>query len=138
MAVDEADIRLVRDSLPGIRERLVPASMSFYENLFSVEPELRALFRVDMASQGMRFMSTLATIADVLGDRDALDAELGELAAAHARIGVRAAHFAPMGVALMVTLAETLGDEFTPQLQEAWHAAYDYFAAEMITRGGLR
>lgn len=137
MAVDEADIRLVHDSLPMIRERLVPASLSFYENLFSVDPELRTLFRVDLASQGMRFMSTLTTIADVLGDSDALDAELTELAASHTRIGVRAAHFAPMGVALMVTLAETLGDEFTPQLQEAWHAAYDYFAAEMVARGGL-
>ena len=67
MAVDQADIRLVRDSLPRIRERLVPASMTFYDNLFAIEPELRALFRVDLASQGMRFMSTLATIADVLG-----------------------------------------------------------------------
>ena len=137
MAIDEADIRLVHDSLPMIRERLVPASTAFYENLFSVAPELRPLFRVDLASQGLRFMSTLATIADVLGDPDELDAELDELAAAHARVGVRAAHFDPMGVALMVTLAETLGPEFTPRLQEAWHAAYDHFAAEMIARGGF-
>jgi nitric oxide dioxygenase len=137
MAVDQADIRLVRDSLPRIRERLVPASMTFYDNLFAIEPELRALFRVDLASQGMRFMSTLATIADVLGDAEALDTELTHLAKAHAMVGVRAAHFAPMGAALMVTLAETLGAEFTPRLQEAWHSAYDYFAGEMITRGGF-
>ena len=42
-----------------------------------------------------------------------------------------------MGSALMVTLGEALGPAFTPDLQGAWRAAYDNFAAEMIARGGL-
>ena len=50
---------------------------------------------------------------------------------------MRAAHFAPMGRALMVTLAETLGEDYSPDLQAAWHAAYDNFAALMIARGGF-
>ena len=137
MAIDAAQIRLVRESLPLVRERLVPASLDFYENLFAVAPELRPLFRTDLASQGMRFMSTLATISDLLDAPEELEEEAGELALAHAGVGVRAAHFAPMGIALMVTLAETLGDAFTPELQAAWHAAYDHFAARMIERGGF-
>jgi nitric oxide dioxygenase len=135
MTVSDDDIRLVRESLPRIRERLVPASTIFYENLFAVAPDLRALFRPDLATQGMRFMSTLATIADVLGDPEELGAELDDLARAHARVGVRAEHFKPMGAALLVTLGETLGSEFTSRLQEAWRHAYDHFAAEMIARG---
>jgi hemoglobin-like flavoprotein len=42
-----------------------------------------------------------------------------------------------MGAALMATLAETLGKEFTPELEAAWNAAYDHFAALMIARGGF-
>jgi hemoglobin-like flavoprotein len=137
MAIDEAQIRLVRESLPLVRERLAPASLDFYENLFAVAPELRGLFRTDLASQGMRFMSTLATIADLLDAPAELEVEAGDLARAHAGLGVRAAHFAPMGIALMVTLAETLGEAFTPELQAAWHAAYDDFAGRMIARGGF-
>lgn len=137
MAVDDAQIRLVRDSLPRIRERLTPASTGFYANLFALAPELRPLFRTDIASQGMRFMSTLATIADLLDAPDELADEVDYLARAHAGIGVRAAHFTPMRSALLVTLAETLGPEFTPELQAAWHAAYDHFAALMIARGGF-
>jgi nitric oxide dioxygenase len=137
MAIDERQIRLVRESLPLIRERLVPAATDFYENLFAVAPELRALFRTDLASQGMRFMSTLATISDLLDAPEELEREAGDLALAHAGVGVRAAHFAPMGIALMVTLAETLGEAFTPELQAAWHAAYDHFASRMIDRGGF-
>ena len=137
MPISEAEIRLVRESLPMVRERLAPASETFYENLFTVEPELRALFRSDLQSQGMRFMSTLATIADLLDAPAELASEIAHLATAHAGVGVRAAHFAPMGIGLMVTLAETLGEDYTPELQAAWHAAYDHFAALMIARGGF-
>jgi nitric oxide dioxygenase len=137
LPVSEAEIRLVRESLPQVRERLVPASETFYANLFTVEPELRALFRPDLQGQGMRFMSTLATIADLLDAPTELGSEIADLATAHAGVGVRAAHFAPMGVALMVTLAETLGERYTPDLRAAWHAAYDHFAALMIARGGF-
>jgi nitric oxide dioxygenase len=111
--------------------------MSFYANLFALAPELRPLFRSDVASQGMRFMSTLATIADLLDAPEELADEIDYLARTHAGTGVRAAHFVPMRSALLVTLAETLGPEFSPELQEAWHVAYDHFAALMIARGGF-
>jgi nitric oxide dioxygenase len=137
MTVSATEIRKIRESLPMIREQIAPASSNFYENLFAIAPELRSLFRSDLNDQGMRFMSTLATIADLLDDPEALGTELEDLARAHAGIGVRAAHFAPMGSALMVTLGETLGPAFTAELQGAWRAAYDNFAKEMIARGGL-
>jgi hemoglobin-like flavoprotein len=137
MAVDAKQIRLVRESLPRVRELLVPASTSFYDTLFVLAPELRALFRSDLASQGMRFMSTLATIADLLDAPAELGGEIDDLALAHAGLGIRAEHFVPMGRAVTVTLAETLREEFTPELQVAWHAAYDHFAALMIARGGF-
>ena len=50
MTIDDTQIRLVQESLPRVRERLVPASMDFYDNLFALAPELRALFRSDIAS----------------------------------------------------------------------------------------
>lgn len=137
MAVSETHLRLIRDSLPRVREKLEPASMVFYDNLFVIAPEMRPLFRGDINDQGMRFMSTLATIAEILDEPEALDQHFDDLARAHATLGVRERHFAPMGSALMVTLGETLGDEFTDDLHAAWRAAYDHMAAEMIRRGGF-
>jgi nitric oxide dioxygenase len=135
MPVDPEQIEIIKRSLPRVRERLAPASAAFYDNLFAIAPELRGLFRGDMDTQGMRFMSTLATIADMLEDPDALGSELDDLATAHARVGVRPEHFAPMGEALMATLGETLGPDFAADERAAWRAAYDHFAAEMIARG---
>jgi nitric oxide dioxygenase len=132
MALDDEDIRLVRESLPLIAERLEPASLLFYENLFTIAPDLRRLFRDDLAGQGMRFMTTLSTIAEVLDDPQAREAQIKPLARVHTALGTRPEHFAPMGSALLVTLGETLGPAFTPRLQEAWRAAYEAIAAEMI------
>jgi hemoglobin-like flavoprotein len=137
MPISDEQIRLVRGSLPLIRERYPPGSTAFYENLFEIAPDLRRLFRPDIASQEMRFMSTLATIADLLDEPSTLGTELEGLGRAHAGLGVQAQDFAPMGSALLVTLGETLGPAFTDDLQRAWRAAYDHFAAEMIRRGGI-
>jgi nitric oxide dioxygenase len=83
----------------------------------------------------MRFMSTLVILAGLLDDPDAFAAGIDRLASVHTRAGVRAAHFAPMGHALLVTLGEAMGAEFTSELQAAWRAAYDHVAGEMIRRG---
>ena len=56
-------------------------------------------------------------------------AELGHL---HATLGIRQAHFAPMGEALIDSLSEKLGDRFTPELEAAWRAAYKSFSTKLI------
>ena len=137
MALDAETVRLVQASLPQVRELELPAAGHFYENLFAVAPELRAMFRDDLEGQGMRFVTALTTIADALDDPDALAAEIDGLARAHAGVGVRPEHFQAMGAALLVTLGETLGPAFDARLQAAWRAAYDHVAAEMIARGGV-
>jgi nitric oxide dioxygenase len=132
MALSSTQIRLVQDSLPMIREHLEPASTAFYENLFAIAPETRPLFREDLAGQGMKFFSTLDTIVDLLHDTDALDSEIVDLAQSHGTLGVEARHYEPMGAALMVTLGETIGPEFTDELRDAWRAAYDEIARRMV------
>ena len=85
----------------------------------------------------MRFMSTLVTMANLLDDPRAFAAGIDRLAALHSRVGVSAAHFTPMGFALLVTLGEAMGPAFTREVQQAWRAAYDHIAAEMIRRGAF-
>lgn len=108
----------------------------FYERLFEIAPELRALFRPDMTGQGMRFMSTLAVIVQHLDDPAALEPYLQRLAQGHAAFGVEAAHFKPMGQALIDTMREALGERFPAGADRAWAAAYDHLAQRMITLAG--
>ena len=115
------------DPTPQIADR-------FYEILFEIAPDLRALFRPDMSGQGMRFMSTLAVIVQHLDQPEELAPYVERLAQGHAAYGVRPEHFQPMGVALIRTMQEALGPDFPPGAAEAWTAAYARLAGEMIVQ----
>lgn len=137
MTVTKRQAELIRQSFEALRQRLEPASMSFYEALFRRAPELRAMFRDDLAGQGMKFMTTLGKIIGNIEDPEAQGDHFADLGRGHALIGVKAEHFAPMGEALMETLRSELGADFTGELEAAWRAAYDELAARIIRRGRI-
>ena len=130
-------IAVIRASLPVIRRHLDRASDAFYVNLFTLAPSSGSCSRPTWrarACASCRRSSPWRTCSTTPG---AFAAGIDRLAAVHFRVGVRAAHFAPMGYALLVTLGEVMGTAFTREVQQAWRAAYDRIAAEMIRRGGL-
>jgi nitric oxide dioxygenase len=51
--------------------------------------------------------------------------------ARHATYGTTAAHYAPVGEALLWTLGQGLGDAFTPEVEAAWTKVYGVLAATM-------
>ncbi len=132
MTLSAGEIALIRDSFERLQPFVQDASELFYQRLFEIAPELRPLFRSDMTGQGMRFMTTLTVIVQHLDDPAALAPYLRRLAAGHAAYGVKAEHFKPMGEALIVTMRETLGAEFPEGAEQAWRAAYDLMAQEML------
>lgn len=136
--LDHHDIALVQHSLALLRRELPPGDTRFYDRLFRRNPELRPLFREDIAGQGMRFMTTLGVITDALTTPSVFDAEISRLAEGHAALGVKAQHFAPMGDALLDTFADVLGPRFTSEMREAWGRAFAMIAAEMIDRAEKR
>jgi nitric oxide dioxygenase len=49
----------------------------------------------------------------------------------HAGYGVRDEHYTAGGHALLWTLEQGLGDAFTPEVRDAWSAAYGWLAYRM-------
>ncbi len=137
MPLTAEQLDTIRRSFGRIRRDFEPASTFFYEELFRRAPELRALFRDDLAGQGMKFMSTLATIVDGMHDPDALDERYAELGRLHGSLGVTAPMFEPMGEALIATVKHTLGNDFTPEVAEAWRTAYEDMVQALIAKGGI-
>jgi nitric oxide dioxygenase len=54
------------------------------------------------------------------------------LAKRHLAYGVQLEHYAVVGTALLWTLEQGLGDEFTPALPKAWAAAHSTLSEAMI------
>ena len=95
-------------------------------------PETRALFCSDVGGQGRKLMAALATVVNSLGDFEAIVPIARDLAKRHVAYGVEPEHYALVGSALLWTLEQGLGDEFTPALRAAWGAAYCALSEVMI------
>jgi hemoglobin-like flavoprotein len=125
-------IMLVRASWPSVARQADQITSRFYTVLFEIDPSAGRLFAgVDMAAQRVKLAQALAVVVHALDDVDRLLAPLTHLGKRHAKYGVEYHHFDSVGQALIKSLAEALGDEFTPEVQTAWAEAYGVVAMVM-------
>ncbi|WP_339948901.1 globin family protein [uncultured Albimonas sp.] len=96
----------------------------FYGRLFELEPGLRRLFPEDMAKQKRKLMQMLAVAVQSLHQPETVIPVARELGARHVGYGVEATHYGTVGAALLHTLEAGLGEDWTPEVAEAWGEAY--------------
>lgn len=124
-------IRLVIDSIEGLRPRADEVAARFYDELFTVAPDARELFPEDMTLQRAKLFNELDEIAHAIPSLSTFVERAGRLGSDHAAYGVERRHYIAFGNVLVVVLGEVLGDEFTPELEEAWRQAYNLVADSM-------
>lgn len=124
-------IALVQASFAKVVPIAGTAADLFYARLFEIAPDVRRMFPDDMALQKKKLMVMLGTAVNGLSRLDALLPAVHALGERHAGYGVQAEHFEPVGQALLWTLKQGLGDEFTPAVEEAWVTAYDVLSGAM-------
>lgn len=125
-------IQRVQDSFVLVLPVREQAAALFYERLFALDPSTRPLFAgADLRAQGAKLMTTLGFVVGALRRPDAVLASAAELGRRHAAYGVRDAHYASVGEALLWTLGQALGAAFTPELRDAWAATYGLLARTM-------
>jgi len=107
------------------------AADMFYDRLFEIAPEVRSMFPQDMAEQKKKLMAMLGTAVGGLNKLDAILPAVKALGQRHKGYGVTAAHYAPVGAALLWTLEKGLGPDFTPEVKAAWTETYTTLAGAM-------
>lgn len=122
---------LVRASWAKIKPLAEPTAQRFYDRLFARHPETQPLFQADMAEQHRKFAAMLDTLVDALDDLDALRPALEDLGAQHACYGVTGPDYDKMANALLWSLGQALGEDFTPEVQAAWTEVYATLAEAM-------
>jgi hemoglobin-like flavoprotein len=129
------DQRVISDvqSTWRIVEGIAPqAAALFYSNLFEADPSLKPLFKADMTEQGKKLTQMIGAAVGTLTDLDALAPVLEALARRHVAYGVKDAHYATVGAALLKTLEQGLGPAFTPQVKASWAEVYGVMSTVMI------
>jgi len=129
-------IRLVIESIEALRPRADAVARRFYDELFTVAPDARELFSTDMALQRAKLFNELDEIAHAIPTLDAFVERAQQLGSEHVDFGVQRRHYVAFGQVLLSVLGEELGDEFTPEVEEAWRVAYG-LVADSMQRGAL-
>lgn len=107
------------------------AAKLFYDRLFALDPDLRSMFKGDMAEQGRKLMEVLATAVGNLEKLDEILPIVQALGERHAGFGVKPEHYNTVGEALIWTLEQGLTDTFTTEVKEAWVAVYSALSSVM-------
>jgi hemoglobin-like flavoprotein len=128
----EEQKKLVARSWAKVEPIADTAADLFYAKLYELDPSLRPLFKGDIKQQGAKLMKTLTLAVNSLGNLDGLVPVLQQLGKRHKDYGVASAHYGTVATALLDTLDEGLGDDFTPATKDAWVAVYGLVSSVMI------
>jgi hemoglobin-like flavoprotein len=134
--ITDAQIELVQSSFQHVLPIADAAGLLFYERIFTLAPAARSLFGDDISLQARRTMAAVKTVIDGLDSLETVAPFLIRLGARHVRYGVQPEHFDVVGAALMWTLEQGLGNRFTPEVRDAWTAAWIIIVDAMLT--GMR
>lgn len=125
MSLTDREKTLITTSFAKVVPIADQAAALFYGRLFEIAPETKHLFlKTDMAEQGRKLMQMLSVVIGSLEHFDQLVPAIRSLGKRHISYGVTADQYTPVGEALIWTLGQGLGDEFTDEVRAAWLNVY--------------
>ena len=131
------NVQLLRDSFIGISHKADHLSENFYDILFTKHPKVRPLFaNVRMDEQRSKFIRSLAVILRNLENPQYLSDYLGGLGLIHKAYGVKAELYPVVGEVLLEAFEKTAGDQWTPEMRQAWTEAYGLISGLMMKGAG--
>lgn len=129
----ERQIEIVQNSFWDIVPVSEHAAALFYARLFELDPSLRKLFHVNMEDQGRKLMKMLAVAVHNLDQLGEIIPAVEALGRRHTHYGVREHDYDTVGLALLWTLHQAMGERFTSELETAWTQAYAVLAMTAIS-----
>ena len=133
--MEQNTITLVQNSFEKVKPIADTAAKIFYDKLFKLDPTLKSIFPKSeeaMALQGNKLMTMLGSAVAGLNNLEMLVPVLENLGKRHVNYKVEPSHYKTGGSALLSTLETGLGDEFTPDVKDAWTKVYGTMSSVMI------
>ena len=124
-------IELVKSSWEKVKPISEVAAGLFYGKLFAIDPELKEIFSGDMTEQGRKLMAMINTAVNSLGNLADIVPAVQELGKRHIDYGVKDKDYETVAEALIWTLGQGLGEDFTDEVKSAWVETYTILATTM-------
>ena len=127
----DEDVDLIRQTWALAAAVPEQTAQTFYGNLFRLDSSTKPLFVGDLDLQGRKLTQTLTFIVDHLDDVDVLLQAARDLAIRHVDYGVTAEQYGSVGTALITTLKQLLGPQFSADDEAAWGRVYGTLSTHM-------
>ena len=124
------NIELLRSTFERVRPVADEAAKNFYGHMFKVYPQVKPLFAdTDFTEQRQKLIASVVTLAD---KPDELGPVLEQMGRSHQGYGVEPHQYAYVSASMMATLADALGDDWTPEVASTWSNALALVSERMI------
>ena len=124
-------IELVQTTWAKVAPNADQVAVLFYDRLFEIAPEVQPLFKSDMREQGRKLMQMLSVAVNGLPRLESIVPAVQEMGVRHIDYQVKPEHYDSVGAALLWTLEQGLGEDFTPEVKQAWTDTYVTLATVM-------
>ncbi|KAI0910934.1 flavohemo protein [Ustulina deusta] len=132
-----SQIAIVKATAPVLKEHGVTITGLFYKNMLGANPDLRNVFNEANqigGAQPRALAGAVIAYATYIDDLGKLAAAVERIAHKHASLNIQPEQYPIVGKFLLEAVAAVLGDACTPEIAEAWTAAYAVLAEIFINR----
>jgi len=137
MSLTSSQKSIIKATVPVLAEHGLTITKLFYKNLLQEIPSLNDVFNTANQANGAQpgaLAYSLHAYAKNIDNLTALSAFIERVNQKHASLYVRPEQYQVVGKYLLAAMGDVLGDALTPEILDAWTAAYWQLANLMITR----
>ncbi|KAG5949092.1 hypothetical protein E4U53_006038 [Claviceps sorghi] len=137
MALTAQQTATVKSTAPIVKQHGHAITATFYRNMLAAHPELRNYFSVrnqQTGAQQAALANAVFAYAACIDDLPRLRRAVERIAQKHASLFIRPDHYPIIGKYLVGAFSEVLGDALTPEIADAWIAAYGQLADVFVSR----
>ena len=117
-------IEMVKTTWASVEQISDAAAEMFYGKLFELDPNLKSLFKGDMAEQGKKLMQMIGVAVANLHQLGEVMVPVQELGKRHVDYKVTEKDYDTVAAALLWTLEKGLGDAWNEDVKAAWTETY--------------
>ncbi|KAF6823105.1 flavohemoglobin [Colletotrichum plurivorum] len=137
MALTQEQINIVKSTAPVLKVHGETITTLFYKDMIDTHPELKNVFSLRNQASGEQpraLANSVLAYATYIDDLPKLKGAVERIAHKHASLYIRPEQYDIVGTHLMKAIGTVLGDALTPDIAEAWTAAYGQLAQVFIGR----
>ena len=112
--------------------------MRFYDHLFELAPEAIHFFPDDMAKQSEKLAYTIGFIVGNLDRLEEIKDAIEDVGRFHNKLQIDAYHYENLKKALLMTIEENMGEQYSINVGEAWETVIDFVSETMLNAPGYQ